>query len=85
MTGQSVPRPICGGCQRHLQPGDRYIEDTPSGYIGKESSPDTNALLVDLMTHNDGLDGTSDRLVFCEGCTSPGGRYEFKTYGGEDA
>ncbi len=74
---------ICGGCQRALEPGDLYIEDTPHGYIGAESlGADLDALLVDLMTHNDRLDGTSDRLVFCENCTDKtrDGRYHFQVY-----
>ncbi len=76
---------ICGGCQRELVAGDRYIEDTPSGYIGKDTDPNIDALLVDLMTHNDRLDGTSDHLIFCEGCTDKTreGRYHFQTYGGD--
>jgi hypothetical protein len=84
---------ICGGCQRELQAGDLYIEDTPLGYIGKDypggdaawTLADIDALLVDLMTHNDRLDGTSDRLIFCEACTDPTreGRYQLQTYSGE--
>lgn len=82
MTDRQASR-ICGGCQRKLKPGDRYIEDTPGGYIGKDRDPEINALLVDLMTHNDRLDGTSDRLIFCEDCTETGGRYQWQTFGGD--
>ena len=37
--------------------------------IAKSLGGELDALLVDLMTGNDRLDGTSDRLVFCEDCT----------------
>jgi hypothetical protein len=73
---------VCGGCQREVKPGDRYIEDTPHGYIGGKSlGADLDALLVDLMTHNDKLDGTSNRLIFCEACTEtrPDGGYKLQT------
>ncbi len=76
---------ICGGCQRELVAGDLYIEDTPGGYLGKGNNPDIDALIVDLMTHNDRLDGSSDKLIFCEACTDPtGGRYILQAYEGKD-
>jgi hypothetical protein len=68
----------CFGCQRKLDFGDRYIEDTASGFIGSEDGS-VDGLLADIFG------GTGGKLVFCDDCTVDGGDYMFETvYGDED-
>lgn len=68
----------CAGCQRKLVAGDRYIEDTPAGFMGKE--PDEAAdLMADLLGGRDG------KIVYCEDCTQDGGRYVIRARGTGDA
>ena len=75
----------CCGCNRTLEVGDLYIEDTASGFMGKEnpdeSDTDADNLVAEL------LGGVGGKVFFCEDCTDTesDGRYRFETvYGDED-
>jgi hypothetical protein len=68
----------CSGCRRELDVGDHYIEDTASGFLGREADG-----LDDLMAEVMG--GRSGKIIFCEDCTQDGGDYLFETvYGDEE-
>jgi hypothetical protein len=68
----------CFGCQRELEVGDNYIKDTASGFLDKPSS-DADSIIGDLFG------GVGGQIVFCEDCTTNGGRYMLNTvYGDED-
>ena len=68
----------CSGCRRELEVGDQYIEDTTSGFMGREADG-----MDDLMAEI--LGGTGGKIVYCEDCTQDGGDYFFSTvYGDED-
>ena len=68
----------CGGCKRELNPGDRYIRDTPSGFIDQPSlGPELEGLMAEIFC------GKGDEIVFCEDCTEPGGKYAYETYIGD--
>jgi hypothetical protein len=73
----------CAGCQKELEVGDRYIEDTASGFIGKESNPEIDSLVADIMG-GDASGSTEGKVVFCDDCTVSGGDYLFETYWGDD-
>ena len=76
---------ICGDCGRKLEVGDQYIEDTPSGYIGKESDPLIDGLVADIFGGDATLSGgAGGKIVFCEDCTERGGDYRFSTYYGDE-
>jgi hypothetical protein len=71
----------CFGCQRELEVGDLYIEDTASGFREMNGSAGVDGLIAELFGGHD------DKIVFCEDCTTrtPGGRYRFETvYGDEE-
>jgi hypothetical protein len=69
----------CGGCNREIEVGDRYIVDSASGFL---KTQDSDADIDDLIS---GIFGASDGKVrFCEDCTKPGGGYLFETNYGED-
>jgi len=73
---------ICGGCRRELEVGDRYIEDSPAGYLGNDVSPEIDGLVADILSGDATLSGRSGgKVVYCEDCTEPGGHYTFQTYG----
>ena len=67
----------CIGCFRVLEAGDRYIEDTVSGFINCGTSEDS--LMADLFGGKDG------KVLFCEDCTEQGGNYLFETVYEESA
>jgi hypothetical protein len=69
----------CFGCQRELEVGDHYIEDTASGFAKQEATPETDALIADLFG------GQGSKVIFCEDCTTTGGDYLFETYYGDEA
>lgn len=67
----------CAGCNRELEVGDLYIQDTPSGFMGESSEHDD--LIAEI------LGGVGGKVFFCEDCCGPGGDYFFDTvYGDED-
>lgn len=68
----------CADCQRELEPGDRYIKDTPSGYIDTEADPMIDGLISEIMG------GSGGELIYCEDCTEPGGKYLFDTVYGDE-
>lgn len=69
----------CFGCNRELEVGDQYIEDTASGFIGEGADASVDDLMADLFG------GSGGKVVFCEDCTAPGGEYLFETvYGDEE-
>jgi hypothetical protein len=67
----------CFGCQREIEIGDRYIEDSASGFLGKPQGGEADGILADIFGDKDG------KVVFCEDCTVPGGEYMAETYWGE--
>lgn len=71
---------ICAGCQRELQVGDRYIEDTASGFLKTDGEGEAvTDYLIGMV-----LGGGESKLRYCEACTQPGGDYMFETFYGED-
>ena len=69
----------CFGCKQEIEVGDRYIEDTSSGFSGQEANPEIDDLVAELFSGRD--DG---KIVFCSDCTQEGGDYISQTYYGED-
>jgi hypothetical protein len=67
----------CAGCDKELEVGDKYIEDTPSGFMETDISGHDD-LMVTL------LGGSGGKIFFCEDCTEPGGDYMFSTYYGDE-
>jgi hypothetical protein len=68
----------CFDCKREIEVGDRYIEDTASGFIGQETTPEVDGLIADIFG------GAGGKVVFCEDCTQVGGDYMFETNYGEE-
>lgn len=68
----------CFGCQCEIEIGDRYIEDTASGFINQDSKPEIDGLIADLFG------GAGGKVVFCEDCTVEGGDYMAETYYGDE-
>jgi hypothetical protein len=68
----------CFGCQRDI--GDRYIEDTASGFIGVEDTPVVDDLIADIFGG-----GPGGKVIFCDDCTTEGGDYMFETFYGDEA
>lgn len=69
----------CGGCRREIEVGDRYIEDTASGFVQGDANPEVDGLISEIMG------GQNGKVFFCEDCTQDGGDYMFETcYGDED-
>jgi hypothetical protein len=67
----------CFGCQRALEVGDQYIEDTASGFIGAEDGG-FDGIVADMF-------GCGGKIVLCVDCTQPGGEYLLETvYGDEE-
>jgi hypothetical protein len=72
----------CFGCNRELEVGDHYIEDTPTGFLGREADEGdatVNSIISDLFSGR--RDG---KVVFCDDCTVEGGDYKFETYYGDE-
>ncbi len=69
----------CFDCKREIEIGDRYIEDTASGYAGTEANPEVDGLIADIFG------GAAGKVVFCEDCTVEGGDYMFETNYGDAA
>lgn len=71
---------ICAGCSRELEIGDRYIEDSVSGFLKTEANPVVDDIVASIFPGSGG-----SKVVFCEDCTEPGGDYLFETvYGDEE-
>lgn len=69
----------CSGCRREIEVGDHYIEDTASGFIGKDANPELDSIIADIFG------GSGGKVIYCEDCTQEGGDYMFETcYGDED-
>ena len=66
----------CGGCHRELVAGDRYIRDTASGFLDG-GNPEFDGLISSILGGKDG------QVIYCENCTEPGGKYEYKTFIGD--
>ena len=70
---------ICAGCNRQIEIGDHYIEDTITGFLKEEAYPVVDDLVSDI------LGGSKGKVCFCEDCCTDGGDYRFETfYGDED-
>jgi hypothetical protein len=54
---------FCVTCGHEFKPGDRYIEDTSSGFVGADADPSVDDLMADLFGGQDG------KVLMCEGCT----------------
>jgi hypothetical protein len=61
-----------------LEVGDRYIQDTSSGFTKQASDPEIDSLIAEI------LGGSGDRVFFCEDCTQEGGDYLFETVYGDE-
>jgi hypothetical protein len=73
----------CAGCRREIEVGDRYIVDSPSGFMASMGSADRDSGLDGLVA--DLLGGSGGKVFYCTDCTEPGGDYMFETcYGDED-
>ena len=68
----------CDGCDKILEVGDRYIEDTPSGFLNEDPDPVFDELAVMILGGSDG------KIYYCEDCTAPGGDYLFNTFYGDE-
>jgi hypothetical protein len=68
----------CAGCRREIEVGDRYIEDTAGGFIDKDTAPEINGLISEI------LGGANGKVFFCDDCTVEGGDYMFETYYGDE-
>jgi hypothetical protein len=68
----------CAGCNRKIEVGDRFIRDTPSGFLKKDDDLGIDDILSTLL----GGDGTD--IFYCEDCTQPGGFYTIETYYGDE-
>lgn len=68
----------CAGCNKEIEIGDHYIEDTPSGFLEENDNVGVDEFIVILMG------GTAGKIYFCEDCTEPGGDYLFETYYGDE-
>lgn len=69
----------CFGCKREIEIGDRYIEDSASGFSGQESTPEIDGLIADIFG------GAGGKVVFCDDCTVDGGDYMFETFYGDES
>ncbi len=80
---QGIPNGIsvlrCAGCNRELQVGDRYIEDSASGFMKKDDGPELDDLMALV------LGGSGGKIRYCEDCTQDGGDYFFETVYGDEA
>lgn len=67
----------CPTCGHEFEEGDRYIEDTSSGFLGLDADPVVDGLMADLFG------GAGSTIRICEGCTElrPEGGYQFHVYG----
>lgn len=73
---------ICNGCQRTIEVGDQFIEDSASGFVasgGESTSGQHDALVAELLGSKDG------KIRYCSDCTQDGGDYMFETNYGDDA
>lgn len=68
----------CAGCNKEIGVGDKYIEDTASGFMGEEADPGVDEIISEI------LGGVGGRVFYCEDCTAPGGDYLFETFYGEE-
>jgi len=69
----------CAGCDGEIEVGDRFIFDTPAGFLKQDASPAVDDIIARLFGASDG------KVRFCEDCTEPGGDYLFETnYGDEE-
>jgi hypothetical protein len=50
----------CFGCQRNLEVGDLYIEDTASGFSDQDANVEVDGLIAELFG------GHGDKVIFCE-------------------
>jgi hypothetical protein len=69
----------CFSCNNEIEVGDRYIEDTASGFLRTEQSPEVDAVIAELFSGR--MDG---KVVFCDECTTEGGDYNPQVYYGDD-
>jgi hypothetical protein len=67
----------CFGCSRELEPGDEYIEDAASRFVGGAAESTFDGLIAKVMCD-------ADNVIFCTDCTVPGGEYETRTFWGDD-
>ena len=75
----------CAGCQHQLEPGDRYIVDTASGFCGAEPNPLVDDLIADIFARDSTLSGGGNgQVIFCEACTDKTreGGWHLQTYTG---
>jgi hypothetical protein len=67
----------CAGCSREIEVGDSYLEATASEILGS-----TDTAVDDLIAEVTG--GRDGKVVYCEDCTEPGGRFRMNTYYGDE-
>lgn len=68
----------CGGCNRELEVGDRFIKATPAEFMGRKPSS-VDGLVAEM------LGGVGGQMAYCEDCTQEGGDFMLETfYGDED-
>ena len=79
MTPASVPVLRCAGCSRELEIGDRFIEDTPAGFLRIDDDSGADDLMAMI------LGGVGGKIRYCEDCTQDGGDYIFETFYGDAA
>jgi hypothetical protein len=68
----------CFGCQNEIEIGGRYIEDTASGFIDKDATPEIDGIIADIFGGKDG------KVVLCDDCTVPGDKYMMETFYGDE-
>jgi hypothetical protein len=68
----------CFECKREIEIGDHYIEDSASGFAGREADPEIDGLIADIFG------GAGGKVVFCEDCTQEGGDYKLETFYGDE-
>jgi hypothetical protein len=68
----------CFECQKEIEIGDHYIEDTPSGFLKTDDIPGVDELIAELFG------GHGNKIILCLDCTSEGGDYLLETFYGDD-
>ena len=68
-TLQTQSSSWCATCGHEFRVGDRYIEDTSSGFVGEGADPAVDDLMADLFGGSDG------KVLLCENCTEPAVRW----------
>jgi len=73
---KSLAASVCAGCGHQFAPGDLYIEDELSGFIGKEPDPVVDGLVAEIFG--------AEKVRLCDACTQQGGDYMQLVYAEEE-